>query len=214
MKIRVALAEDNRMILKSLVEKLESYPDVMVKYTAQNGQALLNMLAKDHLVDIVLMDLQMPTLNGVETTRAIARNWPQIKVLVVTMFDDDENIFHAIMAGASGYILKEDSQAALYQNIVDTLNGGSAMSPGIAVKVLKMIRKPFQPNQANEQFGLTTREIEILNQLKSGLTYEKIADNLNISYFTVRKHIENIYKKMKVSNKLDAITKASDNNLL
>lgn len=202
------------MILKSLVEKLESYPDVMVKYTAQNGQALLNMLAKDHLVDIVLMDLQMPTLNGVETTRAIARNWPQIKVLVVTMFDDDENIFHAIMAGASGYILKEDSQAALYQNIVDTLNGGSAMSPGIAVKVLKMIRKPFQPNQANEQFGLTTREIEILNQLKSGLTYEKIADNLNISYFTVRKHIENIYKKMKVSNKLDAITKASDNNLL
>lgn len=214
MKIRVALAEDNRMILKSLVEKLESYPDVMVKYTAQNGQALLNMLAKDHLVDIVLMDLQMPTLNGVETTRAIARNWPQIKVLVVTMFDDDENIFHAIMAGASGYILKEDSQAALYQNIVDTLNGGSAMSPGIAIKVLKMIRKPFQPNQANEQFGLTTREIEILNQLKSGLTYEKIADNLNISYFTVRKHIENIYKKMKVSNKLDAITKASDNNLL
>ncbi len=214
MKIRVALAEDNRMILKSLVEKLESYPDIVVKYTAQNGQALLDLLSTDHLVDIVLMDLQMPTLNGVETTRAIAHNWPQIKVLVVTMFDDDENIFHAIMAGASGYILKEDSQTALYQNIVDTLNGGSAMSPGIAVKVLKMIRKPFQPNQTNEQFGLTTREIEILNQLKSGLTYEKIAGNLNISYFTVRKHIENIYKKMKVSNKLDAVTKASDNNLL
>lgn len=214
MKIRIALAEDNSMVLKSLVEKLDGYPDIVIKHMAPNGQLLLNWLQQNEQVDLVLMDLQMPVLNGVETTRAIARQWPQVKVLVVTMFDDDENIFNAIMAGASGYILKEDSGKVLYQSVVDTINGGSAMSPGIAVRVLKMIRKPFQPGQVHEHFGLTTREIEILNQLKSALTYEKIAANLNISYFTVRKHIENIYRKMKVSNKVDAVTKASDNNLL
>lgn len=214
MKIRIALAEDNSMVLKSLVEKLEGYADIVIKYMAPNGQLLLNWLQQNEQVDLVLMDLQMPVLDGVETTRAIARQWPHVKVLVVTMFDDDENIFNAIMAGASGYILKEDSGKALYQSVVDTINGGSAMSPGIAVKVLKMIRKPFQPGQVHEHFGLTTREIEMLNQLKSGLTYEKIAANLNISYFTVRKHIENIYRKMQVSNKLDAVSKASDNNLV
>lgn len=214
MNIRIAIAEDNQLVLKSLMTKLEPYPDIKVKHTAQNGQVLLGKLQEDPLVDLVLMDLQMPLLNGIETTREIAQQWPQIKVLVVTMFDDDENIFHAIMAGASGYLLKEDSQAVLYQGITDTLKGGSAMSPGIALKVLRMIRKPFDPAQQTHDFGLTNREIEILNQLKSGLTYDKIAANLNISYFTVRKHIENIYRKMQVKNKLEAVHKASDNNLL
>ena len=88
------------------------------------------------------------------------------------------------------------------------------MSPGIALKVLRMIRKPYNPAQTVHDFGLTSREIEILNQLKSGLTYEKIAANLNISYFTVRKHTENVYRKMKVNNRMEAVHKASDNNLL
>lgn len=214
MKIRIAIAEDNSLVLKNLMDKLEVHSDIRIKFTAANGQILLEKLEGDPLVDLVLMDLQMPQLNGIETTREIARRWPQIKVLVVTMFDDDENIFHAIMAGASGYLLKEDSQDVLYQGITDTLKGGSAMSPGIALKVLRMVRKPFHTARQTENFRLTNREIEILSQLKSGLTSEKIAVNLNISYFTVRKHIENIYRKMKVSNRIEAVHKASDNNLL
>ena len=214
MKIRIAIAEDNELVLKSLLEKLTTYPDIRIKHTAQNGQALLEKLNEDQGVDLVLMDLQMPLMNGVQTTGHIARTWPQIKVLVVTMFDDDENIFDAIMAGASGYLLKEDTEEELYRGIKDTLQGGSAMSPGIALKVLKMVRQPFKPNQPHQDFGLTSREIEMLNQLKSGLTYDRIASNLNISYFTVRKHIENIYRKMQVKNKLEAVHKASDNKLI
>lgn len=214
MKIRIAIAEDNQLVLKSLITKLEPFSDVLVKHTAQNGQVLLDKLTQDPQVELVLMDLQMPQMNGIEATGKITRQWPHIKVLVVTMFDDDENIFEAIMAGASGYLLKEDSQETLYKSIADTLQGGSAMSPGIALKVLRMVRKPFAATQQQQDFGLTPREIEILNQLKSGLTYEKIASNLNISYFTVRKHIENIYRKMQVRNKLEAVHKASDNNLI
>ncbi len=214
MTIRVAIAEDNSLVLKSLIERLQVHSDIHIKHTAPNGQVLIDKLEEDPLVDLVLMDLQMPQLNGIETTRHLARRWPQIRILVVTMFDDDENIFHAIMAGASGYLLKEDSEAILYRGIVDTLKGGAAMSPGIALKVLRLIRKPFNPGQVTQDFGLTSREIEILNQLKSGLTNERIAANLNISYFTVRKHIENIYRKMKVNNRTEAVHKASDNNLL
>ena len=214
MNIRIAIAEDNQLVLKSLIAKLEPYSEIKIKFTVQNGLALIEKLQQDAKIDLVLMDLQMPQMNGIEATGKIAQFWPQIKVLVVTMFDDDENIFDAIMAGASGYLLKEGSDEELYKGITDTLHGGSAMSPGIALKVLKMIRKPFSPYQQQDDFGLTPREIEILNQLKSGLTYEEIASNLNISYFTVRKHIENIYRKMQVRNKVEAVHKASDNNLI
>lgn len=214
MKIRIAIADDNSVVRQSLLEKLSAHTDLVVKHIAPNGRLLIEKLQKDANVDIVLMDLKMPQLDGIETTREISRRWPQIKVLVVTMFDDDDNIFHAIMAGACGYLLKEDSEDVLHQGITDTLKGGSAMSPGIALKVLRMIRRPYNPSQSSHDFGLTSREIEILNQLKSGLTYEKIATNLNISYFTVRKHIENVYRKMKVNNRMEAVHKASDNNLL
>lgn len=214
MKIKIAIAEDNQLVLRSLMSKLEQYTEFQIKHIAQNGKVLIDLLKQDHHIDLILMDLQMPELNGIETTRKVMEHWPQIKVLVVTMFDDDENIFDAIMAGASGYLLKEDSRETLHKAINDTLEGGSAMSPGIALKVLKMVRKPFTPSQNQQDFGLSQREIEILNQLKSWLTYEQIAANLNISYFTVRKHIENIYRKMQVRNKLEAINKASDNNLI
>jgi DNA-binding NarL/FixJ family response regulator len=214
MKIRIAIADDSSVVRKSLLDKLSGHADIIVKHVAPNGRLLIEKLQQDANVDLILMDLKMPQFDGIETTREISRRWPQIKVLVVTMFDDDDNIFHAIMAGASGYLLKEDSEEVLYQGITDTLKGGSAMSPGIALKVLRMIRKPYNPAQTVHDFGLTSREIEILNQLKSGLTYEKIAANLNISYFTVRKHTENVYRKMKVNNRMEAVHKASDNNLL
>ena len=214
MPIHIAIAEDNSFVRKATLQRLEPHPQIVVKYLANNGEELLQQLQKDARIDLVLMDLQMPIMNGIETTLQVKKLYPQIKVLVLTMFDDDEHLFNAIMAGASGYILKEDNSNQLFQSIMDTVTGGAAMSAGIALKTLNLIRNPLQPDIETNDYGLSKREIELLTQLKNGLTYEQIAANLFISYHTVRKHIENIYRKLHVNNKVDALHKASQNRLV
>lgn len=214
MPIHIAIAEDNSFVRKATLQRLEPHPQIVVKYLANNGEELLQQLQKDARIDLVLMDLQMPIMNGIETTLQVKKLYPQIKVLVLTMFDDDEHLFSAIMAGASGYILKEDNSNQLFQSIMDTVTGGAAMSAGIALKTLNLIRNPLQPDIEINDYGLSKREIELLTQLKNGLTYEQIAANLFISYHTVRKHIENIYRKLHVNNKVDALHKASQNRLV
>ena len=214
MPIHIAIAEDNSFVRKATLQRLEPHPQIVVKYLANNGEELLQQLQKDARIDLVLMDLQMPIMNGIETTLQVKKLYPQIKVLVLTMFDDDEHLFNAIMAGASGYILKEDNSNQLFQSIMDTVTGGAAMSAGIALKTLNLIRNPLQPDIEINDYGLSKREIELLTQLKNGLTYEQIAANLFISYHTVRKHIENIYRTLHVNNKVDALHKASQNRLL
>lgn len=214
MPIHIAIAEDNSFVRKATLQRLEPHTQIVVKYLANNGEELLQQLQKDARIDLVLMDLQMPNMNGIETTLQVKKLYPQIKVLVLTMFDDDEHLFNAIMAGASGYILKEDNSNQLFQSIMDTVTGGAAMSAGIALKTLNLIRNPLQPDIEINDYGLSKREIELLTQLKNGLTYEQIAANLFISYHTVRKHIENIYRKLHVNNKVDALHKASQNRLV
>lgn len=214
MTIKIAIAEDNSFALQGLISRLSKYPDIIIKSITKNGQELLDYLAQNHNIDIVLMDLQMPEMDGIKATEVVKTKYPQIKVLILTTFDDDENIFNAILAGASGYLLKEDDGTEIYQAITDTVSGGAAMSPVIALKTLQLIRQPLNPTQKNESFGLTEREIELLIQLKNGLTYEEVANNLNISYHTVRKHIENIYRKLQVNNKMEAVKKASANRIV
>lgn len=214
MTIKIAIAEDNSFALQGLTSRLSKYQDIIIKSIAKNGQELLENLNQNHNIDLVLMDLQMPEMDGIKATEALKAKYPQIKVLILTTFDDDENIFNAILAGASGYLLKEDDGTEIYQAITDTISVGAAMSPVIALKTLQLIRQPLNPTQKNESFGLTEREIELLIQLKNGLTYEEVANNLHISYHTVRKHIENIYRKLQVSNKMEAVKKASANRIV
>jgi len=214
MHIHIAIAEDNSFALKGLKNRLAKYPEIEIKHTAKNGKELLKNLQKNHNIELVLMDLQMPEMDGVAATSAVKTKYPQIKVLILTTFDDDENLFNAILAGASGYLLKEDNGTEIFQAIMDTLSGGAAMSPVIALKTLQLVRQPISKEQKVEDFGLTQREIELLTQLKNGLTNEEIGSNLHISYHTVRKHIENIYRKLQVRNKLEAVIKASDNRIV
>ncbi|MCE7054165.1 response regulator transcription factor [Algoriphagus sp. AGSA1] len=213
MPIHIAIAEDNSFALQGLKRRLAKYREAIIKCTAKNGKELLSHLQKDHNIDIVLMDLQMPEMDGITATLEVKNKYPQIKVLILTTFDDEETLFNAILSGASGYLLKEDNGTEIFQAIMDTLSGGAAMSPVIALKTLQLIRQPLSKDQKQEDFGLTTREIELLTQLKNGLTYEQIAANLHISYHTVRKHIENIYRKLQVNNKVEAVRKASENRL-
>lgn len=204
----VAIAEDNAFALKVVVDKLSTVESVSIKHIAHHGKELLEKMAKDSVVDIVLMDIEMPVMNGIDATAQLKKKYPQVRVVMLTTFDDDEKIFQAIMAGASGYLLKDENAANIHQALLDIENGGAPMSPGIALKVLKLVRQPLTKKEPEPGFQLTAREIELLEQLKSGLTYDQIASNLFISNGTVRKHIENIYRKLQVNNKVEAVQKA------
>lgn len=211
--VHIAVAEDNALAMKAIEGKLSHYPDLALKVKAMNGSALLEQLPRFQ-IDLILMDIDMPMMNGIEATIAVKSKMPQLKILMLTTFDDDEKIFDAIMAGASGYLLKEEPHENIHKAIQEAMAGGAAMSPIIAMKALNMIRTPLQPQMPRQDFGLSAREIELLEQLKSGLTYEQLAANLYISVGTVRKHIENIYRKLQVNNKINAVKVATDNRLI
>lgn len=215
MSVRIAIVDDNVFLQKAVAEKLSFFDDLSLKFTAIHGNDLQQKLEKNKNIDLILMDIEMPECNGIEATKIIKTKYPQIKIIMLTVFDNDENIFNAIKAGADGYLLKEVNPNDLYQGIIETLNGGAAMNPSIALKTLKLLRNPVNFEQkCDEDIKLTTREVEVLEQLSKGLNYNVIADNLFLSPSTVRKHIENIYNKLQVHNKLEAVQKARNNNLI
>lgn len=215
MSVRIAIVDDNVFLQKAVAEKLSFFDDLVLKFTAIEGNDLQQKLEKNKNIDLILMDIEMPICNGIEATKIVKSKYPQIKIIMLTVFDNDENIFNAIKAGADGYLLKEVNPKELYQGIIETLNGGAAMNPSIALKTLKLLRNPVNFEQkTDEDIKLTTREVEVLEQLSKGLNYNVIADNLYLSPGTVRKHIENIYNKLQVHNKLEAIQKARNNNLI
>lgn len=216
MDLKIAIAEDNTFLAKAVIEKLSFYDDLKYKFCAINGAELITKLESNHNIDIILMDIQMPKLNGIEATEIIKNKYPQIKIIILTVFDDDENIFKAIRAGADGYLLKEIDAENLHTSIIEVVNGGGAMTPTIALKTLNLLRNPIDFNKNNdiEKVRLTDRETEVLLQLSKGLNYKFIANNLFISSSTVRKHIENIYKKLQVHNKLEAVQKAQQQKLI
>jgi DNA-binding NarL/FixJ family response regulator len=202
--------------MKTVQEKLSFFEDFSLKFTAINGLDLIEKLEKNHTIDLILMDIEMPKMNGIDATCFVKQKYPQIKIIMLTVFDNDENIFNAIKAGADGYLLKEVNPKELHQGIIETMNGGATMTPSIAMKTLKLFRNPivFESISDQEQYNLTPREIEVLEQLSKGLKYNAIADNLFLSAGTIRKHVENIYTKLQVHNKLEAVQKAKDNKLI
>ncbi len=216
MQIKIAIVDDNSFLINAVKEKLSFFEDLNFKFSAMNGSELLIKLEDNHNLDLILMDIEMPVLNGIETTEIVKQKYPHIKIIMLTVFDNDENIFNAIKAGADGYLLKEINAKDLHDGIIETLNGGAAMNPSIALKTLKLLRNPItiQNQQDKEDIQLTARETDVLEQLSKGLNYIKIAENLILSTGTVRKHIENIYKKLQVHNKLEAVQKAKKNNLI
>ncbi len=214
--ISIAIADDNTFLIKAILEKLSFFEDIECKIKAVNGQDLLLKLEKNNKIDLILMDIEMPEIDGIEATAIIKGKYPNIKIIMLTIFDNDENIFNAIKAGADGYFLKEVKYDELYAGIIETLNGGAAMNPSIAMKTLRLLRNPLIPGslKSKEEIKLSQREIEVLEQLSKGLSYISIADNLILSPKTIRRHIENIYTKLQVHSKLEAIEKAKSNQLI
>lgn len=203
--VRLVIYEDNEKLRKSLQLLLSGMQDIMLLDVYPNC-----VRAKEQVLeaepDVVLMDIDMPRVNGIDGVRIIKETSPGINVLMHTIFDDDDKIFRSLAAGADGYILKTATPIELYNAIKDVSSGGSPMSPGIAKKVLESFRK--RDNREPENVELSQREMDILLMLTKGYTYKRISAECGISVDTTRTHIKNIYTKLHVNCSAEAVAKA------
>src|SRR5258706_2339447 len=206
MIIKVAIFEDNRSLREGLAAMIGGTSGFECVGAFPNCNNLLKNISHAR-PDVVLMDIELPGINGIEAVGMIKEEFPAMKILMETIFDDDEKIFDSICAGAEGYILKHTSPAEIMEAIKEIYEGGGPMTPSIANRVLKMMKeKPVTSNK--ELFDLSFREQEILTCLVKGMSYKMIADTCYISIETVNVHIKNIYKKLQVHSKGEAVAKA------
>lgn len=213
--IQIALVEDNATAMQALQDKLEPYEELSIKHKASSGKEILDQLSLDSEVDLILMDIEMPEMGGITATRQIKENYPLIKVVIITIYDNDDSIFNAIKAGADSYILKETKGEKIMETIHDSLQGGAVMSPSIAFRALQALKMSMQPTRENLQIPeLSPREIDVLECLSTGLTNKRIGEKLFISPFTVKRHIENIYRKLQAQTRIELIEKAKKSGLI
>lgn len=209
--IKVMLVDDKRINLDILSEKLGLLDNIEVLATANNGSQALELMAEmQHKPDIVFMDIEMPIMDGLTAISKGKISFPKTHFIVISVFDNDEKIFQALQLGASGYLLKDTKIADLKKAIEDTINFGAApLNPILAQKIYSLL---FNTNEISKDLNpLTTREIEILKLLSQSKSYMQIATELFISPHTVRKHITNIYEKLQVNSKLQAVQRATEN---
>lgn len=212
MDVRVALCEDNQYFRESLTQFIDDTPGFKVVTCLPSALALLENINHD-IPDIILMDIDMPFINGIEATRLVKSKFPAINVLMLTVYDDDEKIFQAILAGASGYLLKKTPPSRILEAITEVQQGGASMSASIVKKVLSFFNQHV-PREAPNDYTLSQRELEILKCLVNGDSYKMIADHCSISIGTVRSHISNIYKKLHINSKSEAVAKAIREKLI
>lgn len=205
-EIKVAIFEDNKHLRESLYYLINGTEGFNCIGVYPDCNDILFQL-RNNTPDVVLMDIEMPGMSGIEGVKIIRKNYPDVHVLMQTVFHDDENIFNAICAGASGYILKSTSPANYVEAIRDVNNGGSPMTGSIARRVLELFQKNITHTEKSD-YQLTPKEKEILQQLVQGKSFKMVADALNISYETVRTHMKNIYSKLHVNSNTEAVSKA------
>ncbi len=198
MKIRVFIYDDSEVRRQSLRALVELTPDLEYCGEAADCSDLLKNMEQCR-PDVVLMDIHMPGVNGIEGLKMLKKNFPAIRVLMQTVFDDNDMVFESIRNGANGYVLKKDSPSRLTEAIREVHDGGAVMNPGIAQKVLSF----FSPRK--EENMLTGREIEVLKLLADGMSYKMAAAQLDISFHTVNTHIKKIYEKLHVQSLGEAI---------
>lgn len=207
-KTTIILAEDHPLFRKGMRSLLESLPDFEVVGEAASGQAA-SQLAGDLQPDIILMDLQMPGGSGLEAIRVILNDSPNIRILVITLFEDDDSVFAALRAGARGYLLKDADEEEMVRAIRAVANNEAIFSPAIANRVLSYFAmRPALPKAIFP--GLTEREREILELIAQGDTNHHIAESLVLSHKTVSNYISNIFSKLQVADRAHAIIKARE----
>ncbi|MEO5914394.1 MAG: response regulator transcription factor [Luteolibacter sp.] len=201
----VAIVEDESELRRTLSETLSANPGWIIAGLYPNAELALPALLADP-PDVVLMDIQLPGMSGIECTAALTAKYPDLHVLMLTVYDNSDRVFDALAAGASGYLLKRDVPTRLRESLDDILAGGSPISSSVARKVFQHFVREV-PAQPGADFNLTPRETECLDLLAKGKLYKEIADELAISTETVRYHLHNIYKKLHVRTRTEAVMK-------
>jgi DNA-binding NarL/FixJ family response regulator len=207
-KTRLAIVEDNHTLRQRLVEHLKFYEGLDVVLAVGSGEALMDIL-KDRslgqMPEVILMDIELPGISGIEATARVKALHPGIDILMHTVFEDTERLFESVRVGASGYLLKDEPTDKVVEAVEQLKGGGAPMSPTMARKMLGFIRLQSATPTREESFDLSDRELDILQLLVDGLNYKEIGDKLFISPQTVRSHIKNIYKKMHVHSRAEAV---------
>lgn len=222
MNIRIGIVEDQKKIRENLVKRFGFYDGIEIVMVAANGQQALEILraaAEEELPDIILMDIELPGMSGIDVTAHIKAAYPEIDIMMQTVFEDHERIFKSIQAGASGYLLKDDTIDKYVDALRELKKGGAPISASVAAKILAQVRTNNQVEISNpdilaEKFSITERELDILKGIVDDLTEHEIADEYFISPHTVRTHIKNIYKKLHVHSRASAVKIAIQHGLI
>jgi DNA-binding NarL/FixJ family response regulator len=209
-RIRLVVVDDHALFRKGLVSLLEEMTDFLVVGEAANGQEALPVIEKA-LPDVILLDINMPVMDGIQTLGAIRKSYPNQKVLMLTISQNDDDLINAIVSGANGYVLKNTEPDVLHNIIVQVASGNSVLSPEITAKVLQAVRR----SQSDRSRGLLSdREVEVLKCLARGQTTAQIANVLFISENTVKTHIRHILEKMEVNNRAEAVARAAQLDMI
>lgn len=212
MPVRLALVEDRPEVRRLLAERLGFFDDVELVFVAGSAEAFFERLGRlEVLPDVVLMDIELPGLDGISATARLKADHPAVEVLMLTVFEDEDRVFAAVKAGASGYLLKDASAGRVVGAVLETARGGAPVSPLVAKKLLGYVRGD---TAAADDLQITPREREVLDLIVEGLIEEAIADRLCISPHTVRGHIKNLYEKLQVHSRAEVVRAAYERRLV
>ncbi|NLB35415.1 MAG: response regulator transcription factor [Elusimicrobia bacterium] len=210
-KIKVMVCDDHALFRQGLISLLETEPDLTIVGEAVNGKEAVEM-AKEKKPDIILMDIRMPIMDGISATREIKKNIPDVKILMLTVFEDELHIFNSIQAGASGYFLKAKPIDDLINIIRKTLSGDAPLSPEVAGSLIKELHK--RNFSAVNSYNITEKELEVLSEVILGKTNKEISQELNIAIQTVKNHLSSMYRKFEVNNRTKLVHKAAETGVI
>lgn len=215
--IKAAIVEDQELLRKSLKIVIESISDIEIIGTAENGEVAIALCERENL-DILLMDIQMPVMDGVKATEEIKKRWPNIKIIILTTFQDVTHVLNALNAGAEGYILKAVDPEFLVQGIKMVYHGGSLIPQQVAKEVFGQIQSTnnehLEPNPMKNSYDLNNQELNVLKCLTQRLSNKEISEKMFLSVGTVKNYVSNIYSKLNVKNRSSAIMKAIEESLV
>ena len=210
--LRVTIFEDNRSLREGLAQLIGGSNGFITSGAFANCNRIIQDIQESQ-PDVILMDIEMPGISGIDAVKMAKEKFPDIKILMATVFEDNDKVFQSICNGAEGYILKNTQPLQILTAIREIFEGGAPMTPSIASKVLKMFKLKID-DEHPENYKLTDREKEILKCLVEGMSYKMAADRCFISIDTISGHVKNIYKKMQVHSKSEAVVKALKNKIV